>query len=162
MTILSGIYASMTSLYSFSRALNVISDNVANLNTLGFRGSDAIFESISGPPDNGGAGGGMDDTIGEGTQFRAAGRRFTSGELRSTGNSSDLAISGEGFFILKGEQGSTYTRSGQFQLDENGHLIDPATGAIVQGLSGASGLEDLFVDLGRVNPAAPTTRISFS
>jgi flagellar hook protein FlgE len=161
MTILSGIYASTTSLFSFSRALNLISDNVANLNTLGFRGSDAFFESIAGPVDNGGASGGTEDNIGEGTQFRGAGRRFTAGEIRATGNASDLAINGEGFFVLKGDDGIAYTRAGQFQLDENGHLVDPSTGMILQGLDGTR-VEDLSIDLKKVNPAKATTSITLT
>lgn len=161
MSILSSIYASTTSLFSFSRALNLISDNVANLNTVGFRASDALFEPIAGPAGNGGVGGALADSIGDGTQFRGGGRRLTAGEIRETGNSSDLAIRGEGYFVLKGERGFTYTRAGQFQIDDKGRLFDPISGGVLQALQNGK-LSDLSVDLNKINPPSKTTGISFT
>lgn len=155
MTILSSVYASTTSLMSFSRALDVVSDNVANLNTIGFRATDPLFTSLAGVPDQVTA-----SPVGEGTQFVSAGRRFLLGEIRQTGNNTDLAINGDGFFVLGLNGAYTYTRFGQFDLDSSGRLIDPLSGAALQGLVNGRPA-DLTVDFNRVNPASPTTTVSF-
>lgn len=155
MTILSSVYASTTSLMSFSRALDLVSDNVANLNTIGFRATDPLFASLPGVQDRVSG-----SPIGEGTQFVTGGRRFLLGEIRQTGNNTDLAINGDGFFVLS-RAGTTYfSRFGQFELNDSRHLIDPISGAVLQGLVNGKP-SDFVVDLDRLNPASPTTKISF-
>lgn len=155
MTILSSVYASTTSLMSFSQALNVVSDNVANLNTIGFRATDPLFTSLPGVPDRA-----DQSPIGEGTQFVTSGRRFLLGEIRQTGNNTDLAINGEGFFVLARDGITSYTRFGQFELDDSRRLIDPISGAALQGVVNGR-QSDLVIDLDRLSPSSPTTAVSF-
>lgn len=163
MTALTGIFISQTSLLAFSKALDSISNNVANLNTVGFRGSDLYFASLAAAQPSvqdfrEGNGGGV---IGSGTEVSGGGRRFGSGELRETGTSTHLAISGQGFFVLTQNGVQYLTRSGQFELDESGTLIDPVSKAKVQGY-GANGLADLRIDLSQLSPANPTTKVTFT
>jgi flagellar hook protein FlgE len=154
----------MTSLTSFSKALDVISDNVANLNTPGFKASDLFFSSLPNAspslgnmPESSGA-----NNIGSGTTVSGGGRRFDQGELRETGSATNLAIDGKGFFILSGPSGETiYTRWGQFELDEQGRMIDRETRAVLQGFSDGR-LVDVVIDSAAVRPSSSSTRVSFT
>lgn len=102
-------------------ALGVVGDNLANVNTPGFKRQRTVFQ----------------DVFNRGTEFGQAGVRFgdiqqafTQGALVQTGLSTDLAITGDGFFSLRGNvggiQGDFYSRAGQFRLDQNGTLVDPS------------------------------------
>lgn len=163
MTALSSVFISQTSLLAFSRALDAISNNVANLNTVGFRGSDLFFSSLSSSPpgtqdfrDGTGAG-----AIGAGTEVTGGGRRFSSGELRDTGTASNLAVDGQGFFIVSKDGVRSLTRAGQFQLDAQGRLVEPGTSEMVQAY-GSDGLETLKINLNQLNPAVATTKVTFA
>lgn len=105
-------------------AIGVVGDNIANVNTPGFKRQRSVFEDVF----NRGSGS---------TQFGGAGVRlgdiqqvFTQGSLVQTGGNTDLAITGEGFFVLRGNvggiQGDFYSRAGQFRLDANGAIVDPS------------------------------------
>ncbi len=102
-------------------ALGVVGDNIANVNTPGFKRQRTVFE----------------DVFNRGSTFGGAGVRlgdiqqaFTQGTLVQTGMSTDLAITGDGFFALRGNvggiEGDFYSRAGQFRLDANGALVDPS------------------------------------
>lgn len=160
---LTSIYVSLTSLLSFSKALDVIGDNVANLNTVGFKGSDLLFFDIPNDPqgrnDLGSNNGG--NPAGFGASVTTGGRRFLAGEIRETGTATHMAIRGQGFFVLETDNGLVYTRAGQFDLDESGRLIDPTTGGRLQANASGS-VGDLVIDLDKTNPPSPTTGISFS
>ena len=117
---------------AYSRGLDLISNNVANLNTPGFKVSDPLFREIvyrhldaSGQGGQGGLPGGAGVEVGE------TGMSFRQGELRDTGNTLDAAIDGNGFFVLDRDGDQRYTRAGQFQFDEDGILIERATRAKV-------------------------------
>lgn len=160
MTALTSAYISVTGLLSFSRALDVIGDNVANLNTVGFKATDLLFESLPN-----GEGSREDDGASREAQAPGAGatvsgtrRRFTAGELRETGTATHLAIDGSGFFVLRDGNTQAYTRSGQFQLDPDGFLVDGG-GRRVQALQGGS-LQDVQIDRNKKNPAKPTTLVN--
>ena len=98
---------------------------------------------------------------------------FTQGNLQSTGVTTDLAIKGNGFFILKDGQESFYTRNGAFSLDSNGTLVNPANGMRVQGwmaeevngqmiVKTAATPEDITIPVGSKDPARATTNVNFA
>lgn len=127
------IYTALAGMHAYSQGLNVISNNVANLNTPGFKLSDPLFREIvyRQIQASDGNGGGLRPQ-GAGVESTAAGLNFGQGEPRETGNSLDVAIDGSGFFVLKQDDGSyRYTRAGQFTFDSDGILVERTTGAKV-------------------------------
>lgn len=163
MTILSSAYISLTGLLTFSKALDVISDNVANLNTPGFKAGDLFFNSLQSAEGFSGTGGDAQTGIpGSGTTAIGAGRRFAQGEIRETGTASHLAIDGAGFFVLRDGTGLFLTRAGQFDLDVEGRMTDPTTQRFLQGIGANGALTDIVIDRLRTNPPQPTSSVSFS
>ncbi len=162
MTALTSAYISLTGLLSFSRALDIIGDNVANLNTVGFKATDLLFESL--PPPQGSQNDSRpaaeSDMPGGGAVVVGTQRRFTPGELRQTGNATHAAINGDGFFVLHDSGRSVYTRNGQFQVDKDGYLVDASGQRRVQALSGGN-LQDIVIDSNQTNPPAATTKVEF-
>ncbi len=131
------IYVGMTGLSSFSRGLRVIANNTTNLNTPGFKGSSLRFADTF--YSNGGYTGRQFGQMGYGVSTMGTSMSFKSGELRQTGNGLDLAVDGQGLFMLKGSDGSIrYTRAGQFQFNRDGVLVTQGSGAKVMGV-GADG-----------------------
>lgn len=131
------IYVGMTGLSSFSRGLRVIANNTTNLNTPGFKSSSLRFSDAFYA--GGGYAGRQFGQMGYGVSTMGTSMSFKSGELRQTGNGLDLAIDGQGMFMLKGADGSIrYTRAGQFQFNRDGTLVTQGTGAKVMGV-GADG-----------------------
>ncbi|TAM10079.1 MAG: flagellar hook-basal body complex protein [Nevskiaceae bacterium] len=165
MTSFSSIYSSLTGLSGFTTALGVVSNNITNLNTPGFKTSDAIFRDI-GPlnPDNGGTprDGLISGDTGEGVDVNGQTRNFSEGQVEATGNATDLALSGNGYFIVSKGGTNYYTRAGQFTFDGQGHLIDGATSAFVQQADSSGNLSDLIVSPYQAYPPTPTTEVSFS
>ena len=142
-------FTGLSGLLTFSRSLDTISNNIANMNTAGFRGNDVFYRALSS------GGKGIGPSIG------GSNMRMQAGEIRQTGSSTDLAISGQGYFILKGEHGNFYTRAGNFQFNDEGLLADIATGYRVQALNDAGMLTDISVaGLETLAPEA-TTEIGF-
>jgi len=108
--------------------------------------------------------------IGNGSSVGIVSSPFTQGSIETTSNPTDLAISGDGFFILKDGDRQYYTRDGSFSVDANGNLVDPSTGFIVQGgMADTSGqipssatLSDVTVNLGTLVPAKATSGVSIA
>ncbi len=156
MSIQSTMYTGAAGLGSHSDAMGVISDNIANVNTVGFRASRANFADVLGGVVAG-------DTTGQGSTIGSVQTMFSQGALLGTGNAADLAISGNGFFIVNGTvdgvDGNYYTRAGQFRLDGEGYLVN-AEDLRVQGYGlGSNGalsasLGDLHLDAGTLPPIA--------
>ncbi|HWV37308.1 MAG TPA: flagellar hook protein FlgE [Vulgatibacter sp.] len=120
MSLFSSLYAGASGLNANSLELAVVGDNIANANTIGFKASraafaDALAENMIGAGQRG-----------TGTQVQAIQRLFRQGATLGTGNSTDLAIEGAGFFVVKGERGGIggnfFTRAGQFTVDNDGYL----------------------------------------
>lgn len=114
-----GFQQGLSGLNAASKNLDVISNNVANANTVGFKSSQAQFADVY-ASSLAGSGAGQ---IGIGTMVAAVAQQFTQGNITSTNNSLDLAISGGGFFRLDNNGSITYSRNGQFQLDKDGYIV---------------------------------------
>ncbi|HBK46566.1 MAG TPA: flagellar basal-body rod protein FlgF [Xanthomonadaceae bacterium] len=142
------LFNSLSGLFGFSRSLDTVSNNVANMNTPGFRGRDSFFENV-----------GRD----HGTRIAGEGMRTAAGDLRQTGNATDVAVDGAGFFALRDESGTLhYTRAGQFMFDDDGILIDSVSRFQVMALDSSGNLASISLEGYRSLPAEPSTKINFS
>lgn len=140
----------LSGMFSFSQGLDNVSNNVANMNTPGFRGSDTFLRNVGG-------------TEGFGTTAVGTNVRTTSGEVRQTGNAADLALTGSGFFVLRNDSGELfYTRAGQFDFNEDGVLIDRVTEMTVLGISDSNNLEVVDISEDRILPPEATQTVSFA
>ena len=128
---LSSLYSGISGLLSNSDALDVISNNISNVNTVGFKSQTAQFEDVLYQTITGASG---TSQVGRGSALESVSTDFSQGSFETTNSATDLAIGGQGFFIVQksGDQTDYYTRAGSFSLDKNGDLID-AAGDFVQG-----------------------------
>jgi flagellar hook protein FlgE len=159
----------VSGLQQFQEDLEVIGNNIANVNTTGYKSSTMQFaDSFS--DSFGNTGGGASRQVGTGVTSSAIDSQFTQGAINDTGTKTNLAVSGQGFFLVKDPTSSVsyVTRDGTFKLDNNGYLIS-ATGNRVQGYTGtapfssASTIGDLQINnataitsLGDTTVPAPT------
>ncbi|HEU5093068.1 MAG TPA: flagellar hook protein FlgE [Nitrospira sp.] len=130
MGILSSLFAGVSGLNANGTALSVIGNNIANLSTVGFKGSKATFADLISSSISGGSGA---IQTGIGVALTSVQGNFSQGSLATSSNVLDLAIDGNGFFIVEDAQGGTfYSRAGLFRLDKNNNVVDP-TGFKLQG-----------------------------
>jgi flagellar hook protein FlgE len=156
MAILGALSIARSGLVATGEALSVTGNNIANVNTIAFKGSRSEFADLLA----GRAGAG---DIGLGTRLQAVSPSFTQGAIESTGRATDLAVEGNGFFIVRDGSGSVYTRRGNFRLSPEGGLITqegfPLQGFSVDLQGQAVGpLTDVVFD-GTTSQASPTTSI---
>jgi flagellar hook protein FlgE len=137
----------LSALTADSSAINVVGNNLANLNTIGFKASDVGFHDLISQSLGVGASNGQ---VGMGIGQLSSVQNFTQGALTTTGGPTDAAIQGGGFFVIQGQSGETlYTRAGNFQMDGAGNLVT-STGENVQGWQAQGGV---------VNPNGPVTNL---
>ncbi|MFZ0498424.1 MAG: flagellar hook protein FlgE [Steroidobacteraceae bacterium] len=108
--------------------LNVVSNNIANVDTTGFKESETEFADVYAQTQQGVAA----TATGNGVAVSDVAQQFAQGNITTTSNNLDLALSGNGFFILSNNGGISYTRNGAFQVNSSGNLVD-STGDLVQG-----------------------------
>lgn len=113
----------LSGLNAASKQLEVIGNNVANANTVGFKQSRAEFADVFANSLTGGGG----TQIGIGTNLSTVAQQFTQGNVTSTNNSLDIAINGGGFFRMTNNGAVTYSRNGQFKMDKDGFIVDAAS-----------------------------------
>ncbi|MFW5716378.1 MAG: flagellar hook protein FlgE [Spirochaetota bacterium] len=146
------LYAGVSGLQNHQVRMDVIGNNVSNVNTTGFKKGRVNFHDMISQSRQGAArpnervGGVNPKQIGLGMQVAAIDTIFTQGSLQTTGVKTDLAIQGEGFFILREGDVDRYTRAGAFGLDENGTLVNPANGARVQGWTAQTEAGETFIN----------------
>ncbi|MEI7892463.1 MAG: flagellar hook protein FlgE [Myxococcales bacterium] len=121
MSILRAMYTGVSGVNAQSEALGVVGDNIANVNTVGFKEQRALFEDILGKS--------FGDGPGVGVRVARVQQMFSQGALSNTGVSTDVALNGDGFFVVKGAvggiDGTYFTRAGQFKVDKDGYLVSP-------------------------------------
>ena len=129
------LFVGLTGITAMGHDIDVIGNNIANVNTVGFRSGRASFDDIfnqtlfSGVGANGSAGGINPQQIGTGVKMGSVERIFTQGSTQTTGRLLDMEINGEGFFVLRDGGGQEFlTRAGNFSLDDKGYVVDPGTG----------------------------------
>lgn len=121
MGILSSLNTGVTGIHSNGEALSVISDNIANANTIGFKTSRAEFQDVIAKSLKGVLGG---NQIGRGAKLSGVSTMYSQGAITQTDKSTDLAISGDGFFVLDGEEGRSFSRNGAFNFNKEGELVN--------------------------------------
>lgn len=128
----------LSGLNAAAKNLDVIGNNVANANTVGFKGSQAQFADVYASA----IGGTVGTQSGLGTQLATIAQQLGQGNITSTNNSLDMAINGQGFFRMDRNNSIVYARNGQFQLDKNGYIVNSLghklTGYPVDPISGAT------------------------
>jgi flagellar hook protein FlgE len=149
-TDLSGVHAAQTD-------IDTIGNNISNVNTTGFKNSDAQFSALYGSA--------LSTAPGQGVLTQSLAQAFTEGNITLTGKPLDVAINGNGFFELQNSSGIVYSRDGSFHVDNNGHLVN-ASGAMVMGFSaptsGSGGstsgaLQPIQIDQANIAPVATST-----
>lgn len=155
--------------------MDVIGNNIANINTIGFKGSRTTFSDMLSQLQSAASsatdtrGGVNPRQIGLGVSVESIDLIFTDSSPQSTGKNTDLALSGNGLFYLKDGNQSYYTRNGSFLFDEQGNYVMAGTGLHVQGWNAtAEGVintngatTDVIVPVGKTMEAAETTQIDY-
>jgi flagellar hook protein FlgE len=157
----------LSALSACSTAIDVVGNNLANLNTPGFKTSQVVFRDLVTQS----LGAGLGETqVGFGTGTPLTVREFTQGSIQTSSGLLDAAIQGDGFFVLKNDAGNTqYTRAGNFKADTDGYLLT-ATGAYVQGwttIDATTGKVDTNGPIGNIvvpvgSLKAPTVTTAFT
>lgn len=136
---LTALFTGASGLAANSTALDVVGNNLANLNTTGYKTQRTLFKDqvyqlldFGSSGDGAKVGGTNAAQIGYGVQVGSVDTSFVQGPLNPTNRPLDAALQGGGFFVLRGQTGQVYTRAGSFGVDAAGYLVDPATGARVQ------------------------------
>ncbi len=174
MGLTSALNTSVNGLSLNETAIAVVGNNIANADTNGFKAADVLFStqlsqtlSIGSAPTatNGGT---NPQQIGLGAQIAAIQTDFSEGSITNTSSPSDLAIQGNGFFVLNSPQGQVYTRDGDFTLSSSNELVN-AQGFAVQGYGVdnnfnlvTSQLQNLTIPLGQLNVAQQTSKVTMN
>ena len=170
------LYSGVSGLQNHQVRMDVIGNNISNINTTGFKKGrvnfqDMLSQSMSGaarPTDE--LGGVNPKQVGLGMSIASIDTIHTQGSMQSTGVTTDVAIQGNGFFIMAGGAKQYYTRAGAFGIDEGGILVNPANGMKVQGwmaetidgqafINTASDVGDLKIPVGGKDPASATSQV---
>jgi flagellar hook protein FlgE len=166
------LFSGVSGLRNQQLKMDVIGNNIANVNTIGFKGSRVNFleelgqlllgagQSVAGGTTN-------PIQIGRGVRTGSVDRQFLQGILQTTGLQTDLGLQGDGFFIVGDAERQFYTRAGNFHFDSQGRLVN-SSGFIVKGwmadasgeLSQSATLSDIIMDPSLVSPAIATSNIS--
>ena len=139
------LFSGVAGLKSHQTRMDSIGNNIANVNTTGYKSSrvtfaDTLYQTSSGasaPTDT--IGGTNPKQIGLGTGVASIDTIFTDGSTQSTGKNTDLAITGSGLFVVKSGNDTYYTRDGAFEFDADGNYVLPGSGMYVQGWMGSDG-----------------------
>jgi flagellar hook protein FlgE len=173
---LRSLYASISGLRNHQTRMDTIGNNIANVNTVGFKSSrvtfsEALSQLLSGstrPPGDGGGRNPMQ--VGLGMHIGSIDTRMSQGNLESTGLITDLAIEGGAYFAVSDGVGKYFTRNGAFQFDSKGQMVLAANGMVLQGKLADSGgnfpvgaaVDNIRVPFNDQAPAKQTTEIKFA
>jgi flagellar hook protein FlgE len=171
--VLRSLNTGISGLRAHQNMLDVTGNNIANVNTTGFKSSRTQFQDTlsqlvaAGVAPDQEVGGANPAQIGLGVTTAAITTQFTQGAAQTTGVPTDLMINGDGFFVVERGGQPFYTRNGAFNFDAMGRLVN-ASGDFVQGWTAQDGVVDtdtplgnLTIPVGDVIPAEPTTAVSF-
>ncbi|RME75373.1 MAG: flagellar hook-basal body complex protein [Planctomycetota bacterium] len=156
--------AGVTGMIAHRRMLEVVGDNLANLSSTAFKGSRVTFSDVfantmsRGTSPNASIGGTNPRQVGAGTQISSIDKDMSQGTLQATGRDLDLAIQGEGYFVVTDGAQDFYTRAGTFDLDEDFGLVHTGTGMRVRAASG----EPIQIPIDAGVPAKATTQVTLA
>lgn len=145
MSLIKAMNSGVSGLRAFQTKMDVIGNNIANVETVGFKSSRVTFaelmtQRLGRSGQSGDSAPQLSNQIGLGVRVASIDRDFSQGVLNNTGVNTDVAIEGDGFFSVKGESQTYLTRAGNFVFNKDGFLVDPS-GRKVQG----------FLEIGRAH-----------
>ncbi|HEY1740315.1 MAG TPA: flagellar hook protein FlgE [Acidimicrobiia bacterium] len=172
---LRSMYAAVSGLQTNQLMMDVVGNNIANVNTIGYKSSDAVFADVLSQTLNGAglgelgiSGGSNPSQVGLGVRLQTIETSFAQGATQLTGNSTDMAIQGDGMFVVNMAGTQAYTRAGSFTLDAQGQLVTP-DGGLVEGWQGVNGavntnasISSIRIPVGQQIPATATTTVRMS
>ncbi len=174
MSLIGTLTSGVSAMRAFTKGLEVIGNNIANVNTIAYKGSNVSFADSfsntlrSSAPSSATSSNQSATQVGTGVRLSQISTKFTQGALTTTGLNTDLGISGNGFFLVSNPaDGQVFaTRAGNFRIDDNGYLVT-YQGYRVQGATGGTGgtpptLPSTFGDIRLGTPPAGTELTSFS
>ena len=170
------LYSGVSGLQNHQIRMDVIGNNISNVNTIGFKKGRVNFQDMLSQTMQGAArptddlGGVNPKQVGLGMTVASIDTIHTQGSLQTTGVSTDVAVQGNGFFIMKSGEKEFFTRAGAFGIDEAGTFINPANGMKVQGwmadtvdgqtfVNSASDPGDIAIPVGSKDPASETSEV---
>jgi len=173
------LFSGVSGLQNHQTRMDVIGNNIANVNTYGFKKNRANFQDIFYQQLQGAArptdvlGGVNPKEVGLGMSIASIDTIHLQGTFQTTGVGTDLAIQGTGFFVLDDRGSQLFTRAGTFALDRDGTLVNPGNGMKVQGwkaqtlngtefLDTSRSIEDLVIPVGAKDAAKATTLVNFA
>jgi len=175
MALLNSLFAGVSGLRNHQSMMDVIGNNIANVNTIGFKGSRVTFSDTfnqfikagTNPTDT--SGGTNTYQVGLGMKINSIDRNWSQGTFERTGITTDLALQGNGLFVLKSNGENFYSRAGGFVFDATGKLVSPQNGAVVQGkvasedgvIPPGNNLQDIVIDTNLKLPAVATSIIKW-
>jgi len=173
------LFAGVSGLQNHQTRMDVIGNNIANINTTGFKRGrvnfqDIIYQQLQGaarPTDD--LGGVNPKEVGLGMSIASIDTLHIQGALQATGVKTDLAITGNGFFVLDDSGTQLYTRAGAFSIDSEGVMVNPANGMKVQGwmaveiagyniIDSSRPVGEITIPIGGKDPAKETTIVNFA
>ena len=175
MSLINSLFSGVSGIRNHQAMLDVIGNNIANVNSIGYKGSRVTFSDTfnqfirygTNPTDS--AGGTNTFQVGLGMKLNSVDRNWNQGTFERTGITTDLALQGDGLFVLKKNGEQFYARAGAFIFDAAGQLVNPQNGAIVQGkvatsegtIPAGNNLENVVIDANLKLPAKATKNISW-
>ena len=173
------LFSGVSGMQNHQTRMDVIGNNVANVNTTGFKKGRVNFQDLISQQLSGAArpteeiGGINPKEVGLGVMVASIDTIHTQGALQTTGVNTDIAIQGNGFFVLKSGEKNFYTRAGVFGVDRDGTLVNPGTGMKVQGwmatdvagervINSSGQTEDLVIPVGQKLDAKQTEYVKYS
>ena len=171
---LRSLFSGITGLRQHQTLMDVVSNNISNVNTTGYKSSSVVFEDTLSqmvrPPSspNTALGGLNPEQVGLGVQLGGISTNFAQGSAQNTGKPTDLMIQGDGFFVLRNGTTQEFSRAGAFTFDSTGTLVNP-NGMRVQGWTGVNGVinsnatpADIVIPAGTLAPPTATTTAKLS
>lgn len=175
MALIRSLLSGVSGLQSHQRMMDIIGNNIANVNSVGFKGSRVTFSDTfnqfyrHGTQPNDSIGGTSAFQIGLGARTSAVTRNWGQGAFETTGVTTDLGLQGNGMFMLRRENEIFYSRAGNFEFDSVGNLVNPQNGAVVQGkmattagvIPPGNNYDDIVIDPNTKVPAVATKNVEW-
>ena len=152
---LRSLFSAVSGMRAHQTKMDTVGNNIANVNTTGYKSSDTVFEDTlsqmvnRGGQPAAGRGGQNVSQVGLGVKIAGIATNFTQGSAQATGRSTDMMISGDGFFVVRQAGETLFTRSGAFSFDGNGFFVT-ADGATLQGYPAVNGVVDPNAAIGNL------------
>lgn len=166
------LYSGLSGLKSHQTRMDVVGNNIANVNTVGFKSSRTTFADMlsqnlkypTSPQED--VGGTNPEQIGLGVKVASTDLIFNDGSLMATGKNTDLCLSGDGLFVVQRGDKTYYTRNGAFEFDAAGNYVLPGSGHFVQGWMATDGVIDTTAAVSNIQvaqsiAAEPTTEVNY-